>query len=147
MNSMNSFHQRSHSHSTHTQTNRQMLKHQRSISSIQGLSFNGNPSAMKFYSPHGLPSTPFTSYGFDNTDDMLCPSRHPLHHFDDSSSVNGNDDPLTKFRDLDNSGRFGFNNSRFVSNGGKISLYYLQGKFQRKNVWTNNKFFAIFIFR
>src|SRR5205814_1108566 len=106
-------HQRSHSHSTHTQqTNRQMLKHQRSISSIQGLSLNGNPSVMKFYSSHGLPSTPFTPYGFDNIDELLSPSRHPLHHFDDSNS---NDDSLTKFRDLENSGRFGFNNSRFVS--------------------------------
>ncbi|RIA89893.1 hypothetical protein C1645_738279 [Glomus cerebriforme] len=108
-----SFHQRSHSHSTHPQqTSRQMLKHQRSISSIQGLSFNGN----KFYST-GLPSTPstpFTPYGFDN-DEIFSPLRHPLHHFDDSNSVNGNDDTLMKFRDLENcGGRFGFNNSRFA---------------------------------
>lgn len=109
---MNSFHQRSHSHSTHPQqTNRHMLKHQRSISSIQGLSFNGNPSAFKFYPTYGLPSTPFNTYGFDNTDDLL---RHPLHHFDDSSS---NDDPSMKFRDFENSGgRLGYNNSRFISN-------------------------------
>jgi hypothetical protein len=100
---LNSFHQRSHSHSIHTQqTNRQMLKHQRSISSIQGLSFNGNSSAFKFC----LPPTP---YGFDN----------PLHggYFDDSNSVNANDDTLMKFRDIENgSGRFGFNNNRFGSN-------------------------------
>jgi len=113
---INSFHQRSHSHSTHSQqTNRQMLKHQRSISSIQGLSFNGNPSAMKFYSTHGTPSTPstpFTSYGFDNTDDILSPLRHQFHNFDDSNS---NDDALMKFRDLENcGGRYGFNNSRFA---------------------------------
>ena len=128
---MNSFHQRSHSHSTHShQPNRQMLKHQRSISSIQGLSFNRNPSAMKFYPTHGLPSTPSTpstpftpygsygsygSYGFDNTDDVLSPLRHPLYHFDDSSP---NDDALMKFRDIENcGGRYGFNNSRF---SGKI---------------------------
>jgi hypothetical protein len=70
---------------------------------------------MKYY---GLPSTPFTSYNYD---DMLSPSRHSLHHFDDSSSVNGNDDYFVRFRDLENSGgRFGFNNSRF---GGKDSFY------------------------
>lgn len=104
-----------------------MLKHQRSISSIQGLSFNRNPSAMKFYPTHGLPSTPSTpstpftpygsygSYGFDNTDDVLSPLRHPLYHFDDSSP---NDDALMKFRDIENcGGRYGFNNSRF---SGKI---------------------------
>lgn len=121
---INAFHQRSHSHSTHSQqSNRNMLKHQRSISSIQGLSFNRNPSAMKFYPTHGLPSTPSTpstpftpygsygSYGFDNTDDVLSPLRHPLYHFDDSSP---NDDALMKFRDIENcGGRYGFNNSRF----------------------------------
>lgn len=117
---INAFHQRSHSHSTHSQqTNRHMLKHQRSISSIQGLSFNRNP-AMKFYPTHGLPSTPSTpstpftsygSYGYDNTDDILSPLRRPLYHFDDLSS---NDDALMKFRDIENcGGRYGFNNSRY----------------------------------
>uniref|UniRef100_A0A1D1XWI3 Uncharacterized protein n=1 Tax=Anthurium amnicola TaxID=1678845 RepID=A0A1D1XWI3_9ARAE len=126
---INSFHQRSHSHSTHSQqTNKQILKHQRSISSIQGLSFNGNPSAMKFYPAHGMPSTPSTpstpftpygSYGFDNTDDILSPSRHPLHHFDDS------DDASMKFRDLENcGGRYGFNNSRFADEWDDFSPGY-----------------------
>ncbi|GBC03477.1 hypothetical protein RclHR1_05140011 [Rhizophagus clarus] len=129
---INSFHQRSHSHSTHSQqTNRQMLKHQRSISSIQGLSFNRNPSAMKFYPNHGWPSTPSTpstpftpygSYGFDNTDDILSPLRLPMYHFDDSNS---NDDALMKFRDLENcGGRYGFNNSRFADDWDDLSPGY-----------------------
>src|SRR6266542_3556632 len=96
-NGVSSFHQRSHSHSTYSQqTNRHMLKPQRSISSINGLSLNGNSpafSAGKFYSPHG-PSTPFTSYGFDlfdNTDDIFT-----------SNSVNGNDDVFMRFKDIEN---------------------------------------------
>jgi len=118
----NLFHQRSYSYSTYQQqTNRQMLKPQRSISSIKGLSLNGNAPAYsggKFYSnSNQRPSTPYTSYGFDlfdNADDIFSPLRLQL---DDSNSVNGNDDAFMRHKDIENGGGRSFNHSRFGNNG------------------------------
>ncbi|CAI2178924.1 19325_t:CDS:2 [Funneliformis geosporum] len=116
----NPIHQRSYSYSTYQQqTNRHMLKPQRSISSIKGLSLNGNSSAYsvgKFYS-NQKPSTPYTSHGFDlfdNADDLFSPLRL---QFDDSNSVNGNDDAFMRYKDIENGGGRSFNPNRFGNNG------------------------------